>query len=236
MKISSPVEPTLRTLRIRLAFLTVGLIALAVVALVGLAFNAHGIADFLDGSGVAVAPVTFIAIVVLTPALVSAGLLAGAAGYALGVPVGFVVALAGLTVGGLVAVGLVRVVGTRDAARTFGGRVARIAIWLEARPFRSIVFARLLPGLPFAYTSYACGLTSISPRRIAVGSALGFAPRCFVYTALGGTIHDLDSPQARAAILATAAIAIASLVVPRFYPAFDTSDPTRKEQRFRWTN
>jgi uncharacterized membrane protein YdjX (TVP38/TMEM64 family) len=204
--------------------------------LVGLALNAHGIADFLDGSGAAVAPMTFVAIVVLTPALVSAGLLAGAAGYALGVPAGFAIALAGLTVGGLVAVGLVRVVGTRDAARVLGGRVARLAAWLEVRPFRSIVFARLIPGLPFGYVSYAAGLTSISPRRIAGGSALGFAPRCFVYTALGGAIRNLDSSQARVAIVATVAIAIASLVAPRFYPGFGTSDPTRKGGRFRWTN
>jgi uncharacterized membrane protein YdjX (TVP38/TMEM64 family) len=229
-------QPSARAIRIRLAFLAVGLAVLAVVALGVLALNAHGIADFLDGSGVAVAPLTFVAIVVLTPALVSAGLLAGAAGYALGVPAGFAIALVGLSVGGLVAVGLVRLVGTRDAAGTLGGRVARLAAWLEVRPFRSIVFARLIPGLPFGYVSYACGLTSISPRRIAAGSALGFAPRCFVYTALGGAIRNLDSPQARVAIVATVAIAIASLAAPRFYPSFDTSDPTRKGGRFRWTN
>jgi uncharacterized membrane protein YdjX (TVP38/TMEM64 family) len=225
-----------QAIRIRLAFFLVGLTVLAVVALGALALDAHGIANFFDDGGVAVAPLTFVAIVVLTPALVSAGLLAGGAGYALGVPAGFAVALAGLTVGGLVAVDLIRLVGTRDAARVLGGRVARFAGWLEARPFRTIVFARLLPGLPFGYTSYACGLTSISSRRIALGSALGFAPRCFVYAALGGSIRDLGSPQARAAIVVTVLIAIASLVVPRFYPAFDTRDPTRNERRFRWTN
>lgn len=229
-------QPSLRGVRVRLALLATGITALAVAVLVGLALSTHGVADFLEGSGLAVAPVTLVAIAVLTPALVSAGLLAGAAGYALGVPAGFPVALAGLTVGGLIAVALVRAVGAAEASRALGGRVARLAAWLEARPLRSIVFARLVPGLPFAYTSYACGLTSISPRRIAAGSALGFAPRCFVYTALGGSIGDLDSPQARVAIAATVALAIGSLVFPRFYPAFDRGDPSGRKQRFRWTN
>jgi uncharacterized membrane protein YdjX (TVP38/TMEM64 family) len=229
-------RPSLQAVRVRLALLAAGLTVVAVAVLVGLALNARVVADFLGDSGIAVAPVTLLAIAALTPALVSAGLLAAAAGYALGVPAGFAVALAGLTLGGLIAVGLVRMVGAPEASRALGGRVTRLATWLEARPFRSIVFARLLPGLPYGYTSYAYGLTSISMRRIAVASALGFAPRCFVYTALGGSIRDLDSPQARVAIAATVVIAIGSLVVPRFYPAFDTGDPTEREQRFRWTN
>jgi uncharacterized membrane protein YdjX (TVP38/TMEM64 family) len=225
-----------RAVRVRLALLAAGLTVVAVVVLVGLALNARAVADFLGGSGIAVGPVTLLAIALLTPALVSAGLLAGAAGYALGVPAGFAVGLAGLTLGGLIAVGLVRAVGAPEASRALGGRVAGLAAWLEARPSRSIVFARLLPGMPFGYVSYAYGLTSISMRRIAAAGALGFAPRCFVYTALGGSVRNLDSPQARAAIAATVAIALGSLFVPRFCPVFDTGDPTKRERRFRWTN
>lgn len=220
-------------LRTRLAVLFVAVTAIAVAVLVGLALNAHELADFAEGSGAAL-PLIFAAIALLTPALVSAGLLAAAAGYVLGVPVGFPVALAGLTVGAMLAVVLVRRVGAPGAAGVLGARAGRLSAWFEARPFRSVLFARLLPGLPFTYTSYACGLTSIPASRIALGTALGFAPRCFVYTALGGSLHDLGSPEARLAIAATVVLGIGSLVVPRFFPAFGIGQKTT-EPRYRWT-
>lgn len=223
-----------RAERTRLFILFVVVTVVAVGILVGLALNAHSVADFADESGAAL-PLTFAAVAVLTPALVSAGLLAGAAGYVLGLVLGFPVALAGLTVGALLAVLIVRGVSAPGAAAVLGDRVARLGRWLEARPLRSVIFARLVPGLPFTYTSYACGLTAIPLSRIAIGTAVGFAPRCFVYTALGGSLHDLGSPEARLAIVATVAIGIGSLVVPRFFPAFDIERKPTKEARYRWT-
>lgn len=231
----SPATHSDRHLRLRLAALFVAVTVVAAAVLVGLALNAHGVADFVDSSGPAALPLMLASIAILTPALVSAGLLAGAAGYVLGLALGFPVALAGLTAGALLAVALVRIVGAPGAARVLGARVARLASWLERRPLRSVVFARLVPGLPFTYTSYACGLTSIPAGRIAAGTALGFAPRCFVYVALGGSLHDLGSPEAKAAIVATIAIAIGSLVVPRFFPEFDVRSKPTTEPRYRWT-
>jgi uncharacterized membrane protein YdjX (TVP38/TMEM64 family) len=219
--------------RTRLLCLFVVVTALAVAVLLGLALNARDLADFAEDSKLAL-PLIFVAVALLTPALVSAGLLAAAAGYVLGLAIGFPVALGGLTVGALLAVLLVRVVGVPGAAAVLGKRVARLAEWLETRPFRSVLFARLVPGLPFTYVSYACGLTSIPASRIAAGTAVGFAPRCFVYTALGGSLHDLGSTEARVAIAATVAIGIGSLVVPRFLPAFPIAQKTT-EPRYRWT-
>jgi uncharacterized membrane protein YdjX (TVP38/TMEM64 family) len=221
--------------RIRLLVLFVVVTAVAVAVLAGLALNARDVADFAEGGGAAL-PLVFAAVALLTPALVSAALLAAAAGYVLGLALGFPIALAGLTVGALLAVLLVRHVAAPDAAAALGARVARLSRWLEGRPLRSVVFARLAPGLPFGYVSYACGLTSISASRIAFGTALGFAPRCFIYTALGGSLRDLGSPQARLAIAATVAIAIGSLVVPRLFPAFDVGRKPTTEPRYRWTN
>jgi uncharacterized membrane protein YdjX (TVP38/TMEM64 family) len=222
-------------LRMRLAALFVAVTVVAAAVLVGLALNARGVADFANSSGPAALPLMLVSIAILTPALVSAGLLATAAGYVLGLALGFPVALAGLTAGALLAVALVRLVGAAGAASALGSRVARLANWLERRPLRSVIFARLVPGLPFTYTSYACGLTTISSSRIAAGTALGFAPRCFVYVALGGSLHDLNSPEAKVAIAATIVIAIGSLVVPRFFPALDVSSKTTTEPRYRWT-
>ena len=226
---------SLHAVRLRLLLLSAAVTVVAVALLAGLALNAEDVAGTIEAGGVAELPLMFAAIALLTPALVSAGLLAAAAGYALGLPVGFPLALAGLTAGALLAVLLVRAVGSPVAAEALGPRVARLARWLEARPFRSVVFARLFPGLPFALTSYVCGLTTISLRRLAAGSALGFAPRCFVYTALGGSLRDLGSPEARAAIAATLAIALGSLLLPRIFPALDLGPTTTTEVRYRWT-
>jgi uncharacterized membrane protein YdjX (TVP38/TMEM64 family) len=223
------------SVRARLAALFVAVTVVAVAVLVGLALNARGVADFVDGSGAAELPLMFAAVALLTPALVSAGLLSAAAGYVLGLLVGFPIALAGLTTGALLAVVLVRCVGAPEAAGALGPRVGRLADWLARRPLRSVLFARLLPGLPFTYTSYACGLTPISLPTIALGTAIGFAPRCFVYVALGGSIRDLGSPEARLALAATVAIAIGSLVLPRIFPAFDIRKTTTTEPRYRWT-
>lgn len=226
---------SLRAVRLRLLLLSAAVTVVAVVLLAGLALNAEDVAATIEAGGVAELPLMFAAIALLTPALVSAGLLAAASGYALGLAVGFPLALAGLTAGALAAVLLVRAVGSPAAAEALGPRVERLARWLEARPFRSVVFARLFPGLPFALTSYVCGLTAIPLRRLAAGSALGFAPRCFVYTALGGSLRDLGSPEARAAIAATLAIALGSLLLPRLFPALDLGPTTTTEARYRWT-
>jgi uncharacterized membrane protein YdjX (TVP38/TMEM64 family) len=230
------VEPTaLRGIRSRLLLLSAAVTAVAVALLAGLALDAHGVADTIEAGGPAELPLMFAAIALLTPALVSAGLLAAAAGYALGLPVGFPLALAALSAGGVLAVLLVRLAGSPAAVEALGPRAVRLARWFEARPFRSVVFARLFPGLPFAITSYVCGLTTIPLSRLALGSALGFAPRCFVYTALGGSLRDLGSPQAKAAIAATLAIAIGSLVLPRIFPTLDLGPKTTTEERYRWT-
>lgn len=223
--------------RVRLFLLSAVVTLVATALLVGLAINAHGVADLVEHGGAAELPLMFAAICLLTPALVSAGLLAAAAGYALGLAVGFPVALAGLTVGALLAALLVRHVVSPVAAGALGARAARAAAWLEARPLRSVVFARLLPGLPFAITSYVCGLTAIPVWRLALGTALGFAPRCFVYTALGGSLRDIGSPEAKVAIAATVAIAVASLVLPRLFPSLRLGQATQTttEPRYRWT-
>jgi uncharacterized membrane protein YdjX (TVP38/TMEM64 family) len=231
-------EPrSIAAVRLRLFLFSAVVTVLATALLLGLALEAQEVADAVDDGGPAEVPLLLVAIALLTPGLVSAGLLAAAAGYALGLPTGFPVALFGLTAGALLAAIMVRLASTAGAARALGRRVTAFAAWLEDRPMRSVVFARLVPGLPFGATSYACGLTTIPLPVFAAGTALGFAPRCFVYTALGGSLRDLDSPEAIAALLATVAIALASLVLPRLIPALRPEEDSKNttEPRYRWT-
>ncbi len=233
----SPAPLSDRAIRLRLFAFSAAVTLLATALLIGLALDAHQVADAIDGGGVAQAPLLLLAIVLLTPALVSAGLLAAAAGYALGIPAGFPIALLGLTLGGLLAAIFVRLASRPGAARVLGSRVAAFAAWVEARPLRGVIFSRLVPGLPFGVTSYACGLTAIPLSLFAAGTAIGFAPRCFVYTALGGSIRDLDSPEATAALVATVEIALASLLLPKLFPNLrPAEDPQNTtEPRYRWT-
>jgi uncharacterized membrane protein YdjX (TVP38/TMEM64 family) len=229
--------PSDGSIRLRLFLFSALVTLLATALIVGLALDAHQVADTVEEEGMAQAPLLLLAIALLTPALVSAGLLAAAAGYALGIAVGFPFALLGLTLGGLLAVVLVRVAAVPGAARVLGPRMTAFAAWVEARPLRSVIFSRLVPGLPFGVTSYACGLTRISLPLFAAGTAVGFAPRCFVYTALGGSLRDLGSPEAVAALVATGAIALASLLLPKFFPGLRPAEgpQTTTEPRYRWT-
>lgn len=224
------------SIRLRLLLFSALVTLLATALLVGLALDAEGVAATIEEGGAAQVPLMLAAIALLTPALVSAGLLAAAAGYALGVPVGFPLALCGLTLGAVLAAALVRVVSTHGAARALGSRVTAFASWVEARPLRSVIFARLVPGLPFGITSYVCGLTTIALPSFALATAVGFAPRCFVYTALGGSIRDLGSPEAKATLVATVAIALLSLLLPRLFPALRPAQKTENttEPRYRW--
>lgn len=183
--------------------------------LVALALNAEELGDRLDGLGALAVPALAILGTLLIAAMVPAGLIAGAAGYALGTAGGTAVALVAATLGAVVCAVLGRFVGTPAARYAFGDRVARTAAWLEARPIRSVMASRLVPGLPFNATSYVLGFTRISVRDIAVGTAVGFSPRCFAYVALGGSLRDLSSPEARVALGASVLLVVLVTVVPR---------------------
>jgi uncharacterized membrane protein YdjX (TVP38/TMEM64 family) len=201
--------------RARLAGLTVALACAGVGLLVVLALDAERLSDRADALGVVAAPALVVLGALLIAAMVPAGLLAGAAGYALGTPYGTAVALLAATAGAVLCAGIGRYVGTPVARHAFGGRVTRLAAWFEARPFRSVAISRLVPGLPFNATSYVLGFTGIPLRHIALGTAVGFAPRCFAYVALGGSLRDLSSPQARIALALSVVLAVLVTIVPR---------------------
>jgi uncharacterized membrane protein YdjX (TVP38/TMEM64 family) len=183
--------------------------------LVALALNARDLGNRIDDLGVLAVPALAVLGTLLIAAMVPAGLVAGAAGYALGTPGGTAVALIAATAGAVLCAALGRAVGTPAASSAFGARVARTVTWLDARPRRSVVMSRLVPGLPFNATSYVFGLTGIRLADVAAGTAAGFAPRCFAYAALGGSLRDLGSPEARAALGASVLLAVLVIALPR---------------------
>ena len=179
------------------------------------AVKADALADGVAGLGAMQGPALAVGGALLVALMVPAGLVAGAAGYAVGTIAGTAVAVIATTLGAVLCAAVSRAVGTPAARAVFGPRVQRTVAWLEDRPGRTVMLARVVPGMPFNMTSVVLGFTRIPLLTIAVGTAIGFLPRSFAYAALGGSLHDLGSPEAKAALAASVVIAIAAVVLPR---------------------
>jgi uncharacterized membrane protein YdjX (TVP38/TMEM64 family) len=201
--------------RARLIAMTAVLSFVGLGLVVWLALDADSLADRVEALGLAAGPALVLLGALLIAAMFPAGLVAGAAGFALGTAYGTPVALSGAVAGATLCALIGRRVGTPSAREAFGSRVEQLARWFEARPLRSVVVCRLVPGLPFNASSYVLGFTSIAFGSIALGTLIGFAPRCFAYVALGGSLRDLGAPEAKVALGLSVALAVLVTVVPR---------------------
>ena len=133
-------------------------------------------------------------------AMQTAALLAGAAGLLFGTWLGTPVSIASATLGATLAFLIARFV-AHDAVETLQGRrLAALRAFVGRRGFLSVLYARIVPGVPYSLVNYAAGLSPVPLRTFAAATALGCAPRAFAYTALGGHIGDFGSPEAIVAI------------------------------------
>ena len=196
-------DPRLRVLT--LALLVGG--AFLVVALSG-SLSADGVRDRVDGLGAA-GPLLFIPISAgLTLALFPGPLLAGASGLLFGTALGTPVSIVSATLGATLAFCLSRW-WAHDAVEAIAGpRLGALRVWVGRRGFFSVLYARIAPGVPYSLVNYAAGLTPILLRSFVAATAIGVAPRAFAYTALGGSLGDLDSPEAIIAVVVLVAMAL----------------------------
>ena len=89
-----------------------------------------------------------------------------------------------------------------DAVEELAGpRLRALRAWVGRRGFLSVLYARIAPGVPYNLVNYAAGLTPVLLRSFVAATAIGCAPRAFAYTALGGSLGDLGSPEAIVAIV-----------------------------------
>jgi uncharacterized membrane protein YdjX (TVP38/TMEM64 family) len=161
--------------------------------------------DWVDGVG-PLAPLAFVAVSsLLTPLMFPGPLLAGASGLLFGTALGFPVTLAGAVLGACLAFSLSRYVAGDAIEQLAGPRLKAIEELVSRRGFVSVLYARIAPGVPYSLVNYAAGLTRIPLAVFAAATAIGTAPRAFAYTALGGSLGNLRSPEA--------AVAVAVLVV-----------------------
>jgi uncharacterized membrane protein YdjX (TVP38/TMEM64 family) len=67
--------------------------------------------------------------------------------------------------------------------------------------------------VPYSLVNYAAGLTPILLRSFVAATAIGVAPRAFAYTALGGSLGDLRSPEAIVAVAVLVVMATAGAIL-----------------------
>jgi uncharacterized membrane protein YdjX (TVP38/TMEM64 family) len=177
--------------------------------------SAARVRGWVDDAGVW-APLAFVVVSAsLTVAFFPGPLLAGASGLLFGTAAGFPLSLSAAVLGASAAFLIARGAGRAPAERLAGRRVGAVRALVARRGFLSVLYARILPGVPFNLVNYAAGLTDIRLRVFAGATALGAAPRAFAYTALGGSLDDLGSPAAIAAIVVLVVMAVGGLVALR---------------------
>ena len=110
-------------------------------------------------------------------------------GYAFGLGLGTVLALAATELGCALTFYYARVIGRPLVARRLGARVRRIEDFLAANPFAMTLLIRLLPvGSNFA-TSLAAGVSRVPARPFLLGSLVGYVPQTLVFTLAGSGVE-----------------------------------------------
>jgi uncharacterized membrane protein YdjX (TVP38/TMEM64 family) len=204
-----------RAAALRLAALAAALTTfVAVLALSG-SISADRVRDWVDGYGAA-GPLVFIAVSAsLTVVLFPGPVLAAASGLLFGTALGTPVSIASATLGATLAFCLSRWWAHDAVAALAGPRLDALRTWIGRRGFLTVLYARIVPGLPYTLVNYAAGLAPIRLRAFVAATAIGVAPRAFAYTALGGSLGNLDSPEALAAVAVLVAMALAGLALAR---------------------
>jgi uncharacterized membrane protein YdjX (TVP38/TMEM64 family) len=194
------------SLRARLALLAAVLLALFVVFGVLQVVSRDDVQGWIDPLGGWGAPVFALLSAVLGCLLVPGPLLAAASGVLFGTWVGFLVTLSSAVLAALMGWAVGKAVGEVDW---------RYRDLLQRRGLWAVVVQRLLPGVPDAPVNYLAGVAGVRAWHLALGTAIGVAPRAFAYTALGDAIGDRSTAQTVAALALLGVTAIAGLIVAK---------------------
>jgi uncharacterized membrane protein YdjX (TVP38/TMEM64 family) len=210
-----PAGPSRRAALLRLGALAAALAAFVLVFALSGSLSASRVRGWMDGFGAA-GPLVFIAVsAALTVVLFPGPVLAAASGLLFGTALGTPVSICAATLGATLAFSLSRW-WARDAVVALAGpRLRALRAWVGRRGFLTVLYARIAPGVPYTLVNYAAGLTPVALRSFVGATALGVAPRAFAYTALGGSLGDLGSPEAVAAVAVLVVMALAGLVLGR---------------------
>jgi uncharacterized membrane protein YdjX (TVP38/TMEM64 family) len=186
----------------------------AVLVITGTFPTAGEIRDRGDELGAMAFAVAIPAFVLLNFAVTWA-ILAGASGLLFGAALGTPISLVGVVCGALAQMAVARYVAGAHAGRLLPARARAIEGFLQRRGVVAVMELRVVPALPWGAINYSAGLTSLRFRDMAIGTAIGGAPKVFGYTALGGSLANLNAVEAKVAIGLMVLVAIAGAVVVR---------------------
>jgi uncharacterized membrane protein YdjX (TVP38/TMEM64 family) len=199
----------------RMAIYAVGVgIAFAIAAATGSLPSPGEARDWGEGLG-DFAYVAFVPLFVLANFIVTWPILAGAAGLLFGTAAGTPLALAGVTCAALAQMLVARRLAAGHHGNLLPERTKGIEDFLTRHGAVAVMESRIVPLLPYGLVNYSAGLTRLEYRDMAVGTVVGAAPKVFAYTALGGSLGNLGSPEALVAIALLAALALAGALFVR---------------------
>ena len=185
--------------RVRLAVLTLGVAAVAVVVLLTVSRSPEKVRDVVNGTG-AWAPVLFIVIAAgLSCAFFPYQLLAAASGLLFGTAGGTPITIAALMLAAVTQFSIARHGGRAALDELSGPRIRTWQDRIERGGFLAVLYARIVPLSPFVVINYVSGLTRLRMGTFALATLIPVIPRGFAYTALGGHLDNLKSPEAIAA-------------------------------------
>lgn len=196
------------------AFAAVLVVAFAIASATGSIPSAHRIREWGEGLG-PLGPVLFVPLFVLLNFFVTWPILAGAAGVVFGTAVGTPVSVAGVTLAALAQMAVARYLAGDAVGRLLPARVARFEEFLERRGLVAVLYSRLVPALPWGAVNYGAGLIRVRFRDLALGCLIGSPPKVFAYVALGGSLTDLGSPEAKVAVAVLVTVAVLGIVLAR---------------------
>jgi uncharacterized membrane protein YdjX (TVP38/TMEM64 family) len=162
------------------------------------------------------APAFFVvAYAALTVLLFPGFVLTAAGGAAFGVVAGTALALVGATLGAFGAFAVGRRLGRTEVEKIAGRRMGRLDEWMAQRGFLAVLYARLLPVLPFNALNYVAGVTTVRARDYGLATAIGIVPGTFAYAALGSSLGDPTSPEFLGAVGLVVLLAVGAPFVDR---------------------
>ena len=186
---------------LRLAVFAAFLLTLFYLVAVRRVIDIEAVRDAIARTG-PVAPLIYIPLAAALAAIFVPGpLLAAGSGFLFGPVLGTFVTLGSTVLTATIAALVGRRAG-RDSARALIGEqwADRIDAQIQRRGLGAVVGQRFVPGVSDALASYTFGAFGLPLWQMATGAAIGSVPRAFVYTALGASISDLNSPLAYVAI------------------------------------
>jgi uncharacterized membrane protein YdjX (TVP38/TMEM64 family) len=199
--------------RIAIGGVVVGAIFLGTIA-TGSVPSPDEVRDTGESLGIA-ALLAFIPLFVLVNFLITWPILAGAAGLLFGTIAGFPLALAGLTAAALTQMWLARRLAAGHHGNLLPQRTKAIEDFLTRNGALAVMESRILPLLPYGLVNYSAGLTKLRFRDMTAGTIVGAAPKVFAYVALGGSLGNLTSPEAIAAVTLIIVLGLIGLLVAR---------------------